>query len=124
MLFYENDRLEYKLAYRKKTGENGVENWRKSQDYSEISLTTRRTPSCFWLSHRSCAARRMDLHRLALAVDCAFARGQGFTLELVLLAICCISIAGFYMFCSRKSPKRSPWGQRRGRCYGAGEVGV
>ena len=37
MLFYENDRLEYKLAYRKKTGENGVENWRKSQDYSDIT---------------------------------------------------------------------------------------
>lgn len=54
MLFYENDRLEDKMDYRKKTGDNGVENWRKSQDCFEISLTTRRTPFCFWLSHRSC----------------------------------------------------------------------
>ena len=28
MLFYQNDRLEYKIDYRNKTGENGVKNWR------------------------------------------------------------------------------------------------
>ena len=96
MLFYENDRLKYKIGYRKKTGENGVENWRRSQDYSEISLTTRRTPSCFWLSHRSCTQETVHIAKPESPV----------TESLALLAF--PVSGGFY----RTSP-RSPWGQRK-----------
>lgn len=85
-----NDRLEYKLDCRKKTGENGAKNWRRSQDYSETSLTTRRTPSCFWLSHRSCTNK----------TDTVQEQSQ-FLLPFPVSS-------GFY----RTSP-RSPWGQRK-----------
>ena len=78
-----NDRLEYKLDCRKKTGENGAKNWRRSQDYSEISLTTRRTPSCFWLIHRSCTNKtdgtRRRLCRSKASFCCPFPSVAGFT---------------------------------------------